>query len=216
AGRRRILVAGEDAVNVVRPVGPRLDDQRLVGRERAVERGARRLLVRERRDELVGRATRPLKHLARVVGTVGHLLGRGKRLDLRFAITDAAARPVGAEVAVMQQVHRMAARADLLVDLEAALRCGAVEGAERPGEGPAYLGRRHLLLGIGAKAGERQAGDRKGEASEAAHHGFSIGREPAGAMRPPPLAVTASLMLVGSGSGRSTLPSTHIRKKWKK
>ena len=52
-------------------------------------RGARRLLVGERRHELVGRAAGALEHLALVVRAVGHLLGRGDGFDLLLGVADA-------------------------------------------------------------------------------------------------------------------------------
>src|SRR5260221_7422006 len=112
----------------------------------------------------------------------------------------------------------MAGGAAVRVDLEAPRRRGAVEGAERAVEGPVQFGQRRLRLvgGAGGRTAQQQAGDAGGDQSELAHHGFSIGRVAAGAMRPPPFAVTAALMLVGSGSGRSILPMSHIRKKCRK
>jgi hypothetical protein len=106
----------------------------------------------------------------------------------------------------MHQIHRVAARADLLVDLEAALRGGAVESAERPVEGPGMRRDRRRFLGEsgGGECGQRETG---GDGEKArAHQCFSIeAAAPAGA---PLRRVTAALMLMGSGSGRSSQPIT--------
>ena len=53
-----------------------------------------------------------------------------------------------AEIAVGEEPHRMAVRADLLIDLEAALELGVVVGSERRGEGPVLM--RDLWRLIGA------------------------------------------------------------------
>src|SRR5690606_42052191 len=55
-----------------RSVGPRLGDQREIGRCRAAIGCARGLLVRERRREVVRRTARTLEHLALVVRSEEH------------------------------------------------------------------------------------------------------------------------------------------------
>src|SRR5262249_11305684 len=151
---------------------------------------------------------------------------------LVVAIADAAAGPVGTEIAVMQQVHRVALRADLAVNLEAPLHGGAIVGAEGSVERPGLprqrglaLGLRRgllrrfgcllllLLLGGNRKRDERGAQERE---RKAAHQGFSIGRA-APATGPPPVGMTVAAMLVGSGKGRSNQPiSGKSTRKWKK
>src|SRR5205807_8763428 len=76
-----------------------------------------------------------------------------ERLDLLLAEAERG------EVAVVELLHRVARRADLFVDLEAALQRGAIVGAEDAVEGP-VLGGQCRLLG-----GERRAeADDRGDA----------------------------------------------------
>src|SRR3546814_10932946 len=88
------------------------------------------LVVRERADEPVRRLGRPLEHLALVVRAVHHLLRGGDRLDLVVGVAEVA------EIAVGDVLQAMTGRADVLVDLEATLQLGPVEGSEVPAERP--------------------------------------------------------------------------------
>ena len=102
-------------------VAARLGEHRHIGRQLAAERGAGRLVVGERRREMIGQRTGPLEHLALVVGAVGDLeIGRD-RACLRLG--EAGAARLG-EIAERQQFYAVAGRADFLVDLEAALQLG--------------------------------------------------------------------------------------------
>ena len=109
----------------------------------------------------------------------------------------------------------MTVRADALIDLETTLQRTAIIGAERSVEGPARSRQRHLgFLCLGNDRSEQQTRSDKGK-REAAHYGFSIGAD-APASLPPPL-VTAALMLVGNGNGRSKMPISGMRiRKWTK
>ena len=105
---------------------------------------------------MVGGRAGPLDGLAGLVHTAGHLDAGGDGLDLRFVEADAR------EVAVVHQLHRVAVAAHFLVNLEAALGRGPVEGAERAVEAPTLLGRLHRLVplgqGLGGEAGAESAG----------------------------------------------------------
>ena len=82
---------------------------------------------------MIGRDARPLEHVALVVRTGGDLVFGGERLHLVLGI----ARPAGlGEVAEGDVFQRMAVRADLAIDLEAALQLGRVVAAENAGERP--------------------------------------------------------------------------------
>ncbi len=159
--------------------------------------GARRQIVRIGRHERVGGPRRALHGFALAVEVV-HLFLRRDRLDPVVAVAERS------EVAVMQQVHRMAVGADLLVDLKAALQGGAVERAEDAVERPAGVRQRRgrRLLREGRKRGKRE---RQG-CGEAAHQCFSPALAGDGASVPPCFASTDAAMLVGSGSGRSNFP----------
>ena len=101
----------------------------------------------------------------------------------------------------------MTDRADLGIDLEAALRRGEVEVAERTVEAPMLCRRCRCLLLGGGRCGHRTSHERcRQELTQRAHHAFSIGLAvaPEGIGPPPPM--TGRLMLSGSGSGRSSLP----------
>ena len=101
----------------------------------------------------------------------------------------------------------MAGRADFLVDLEAALGGRAIISAERPGEMPVLVLQFGFRLGGNGDgaAGEGGQGDGAGY-QELTHGAYPIF-----------FLSTASAMLGGIGSGRSTLPRTGSRmRKWKK
>ena len=113
----------------------RLGDQRQVRRQRAVLSGASLLVVLVRAEDGVRQQRRTLEHLALVVRAVGDLvwpLG-SERLDRLFReLRTAGLR----EVAESTSLQAMAGRANLLVNLEAALQLSLVElageAAERP------------------------------------------------------------------------------------
>ena len=97
---RRIGEAGQDGIDVVGVALARIDDQRQVGRQCAVVRGARRLLVRsddiEDRIvqrighlELIRRRRRALLRIALVIQPLRHRDRRGDRLDLLLGQADA-------------------------------------------------------------------------------------------------------------------------------
>src|SRR6185437_7627964 len=148
---RRIGVAVEDGVDVIwaaflvlrerledEPgeaalVTARLGERRHVRRQSAAERRARRLIVRKRRWEIIGNLSGPLKHLALVVRAVGDLEARGDGRGL--CLGEAGTARIG-EVAERQKLEAVAGRADLAIDLEAALQLRGIVGAERAGERP--------------------------------------------------------------------------------
>ena len=113
-------------------------------------------LLRVQPEIALGVLFDPLDGLAGFVQTAGHLHAGGDRLDLRFVEADAR------EVAVVHQLHRMAVAADLLIDLEAALGRGPVEGTERAVEAPALLGRLHRLMPLGAGLRDQRLGGEAG------------------------------------------------------
>src|SRR4029077_9836916 len=92
-------------------VGARLGEHRHVGRQLAAERGACRLVVRERRREMVGKGAGPLEHLALVVGAVGHLILGRDRSGLSFG--EAGATRIG-EIAERQQFYAVAGGGNFL------------------------------------------------------------------------------------------------------
>src|SRR5690606_19945149 len=111
----------------------RLGDQRKVRRSRTVVCRSSRSRVRVWRREVVGRKRLAGEHFAIRVRAVLHFIFSGKRLDLFRRVTEAFQRAEG------DQVHRMAGRADFLVDLQAALQLALVIGSERTGEAPLFL-----------------------------------------------------------------------------
>ncbi len=142
-----LLILREDIEDELREaalIGASLGQDRHVGRVGAAIGRARRLLIGERRREAVGGAARPVEHLALLVGAVLDLIGRGQRGDL--ALRELWPARLG-EIAKGDQARCVAGRADLLVDLIAALQLGAVEFAERPGEGPAHARRIDAAFG---------------------------------------------------------------------
>ena len=107
----------------------------------------------------------------------------------------------------------MAGRADLFVDLEAALQGGFVVGAEDPVERPLLMQQRRRLLGLDAPRCKQQRGEHEGRGGRHPQfdkptpcQDFPIGA----AVTPLSLASprTAAAMLVGSGRVRSILPSS--------
>ena len=116
-----MLVAGQQRIDVGRAALARLGDQRQVGRERVVVRGARGDLVGERRREVVGRQRLAGRWLAGVRVDRRDLdlpVGRD-RLHLGLVVAELR------EVAERDELEGVAGRADLLVDLEAALELRA-------------------------------------------------------------------------------------------
>ena len=164
------------------------------------------LLVREGRAEMVGRQAGPFRRLAVIVGG-GHRHARGGGRHLLLGQADTP------QVAEERLLHRMAGRAHVPIDLKTALGRSAIEGAERPVEAPVLVGiGDHLVSGESRRhrqrATEQRTTEEKGrKGGKAAHHAFSIGfaTAPPGSGPPPS---TGRLMLSGSGSGRSSLPST--------
>ena len=118
---------------VVRLVAARLGEHRHVGRNAAAIRELRHLHIGEGLRKRIGRAAGALEHLAVVVGAVRHLELGGERLDLAFGEFGAAR--IG-EVAEMHVLHGMAVRADLAVDLVAALKLRRIVDAEGASEAP--------------------------------------------------------------------------------
>ena len=176
---RLLPVAGQKGVHVVRPLGrvhredvedeagkpaldgARLGDRREIRRRRTAVGVGGRLLVGERRREIVVRLARPLEHLALVVRTVLDLVLGRECLDLGIAVAERR------QVAEGDQVERMAVRADLRIDLQPALELRLVEGAEGPGERPRQprrvlerkvrdVGRRRRTGEYGSGKSERQ------------------------------------------------------------
>ena len=127
APARLVLVAGQQRIDVGRAALARLGDQRQVGRKRIVVGRARRDFVGERRRESVGRQRLAGRRLAgvRVDRRNLGLPVRRDLLDLGVVV----AKPL--EVAERDQLEAVAGRADLRVDLEAALQLRLVELAER-------------------------------------------------------------------------------------
>ena len=99
----------------------------------------------------------------------------------------------------------MAGGADFLIDIQATLRAGDIDGAEDAVKAPFLVRQDDMLFrrndGTGKTDGECGAGQ---EQTKSAHHAF-----------PPPR--TDLLMLSGNGKGRSSLPRTgRITRKWAK
>src|SRR5207253_2680412 len=76
-----------------------------------------------------------LKHLALVVGAVCHLILRGNAFDLVLGVADLL------EIAEGKVLHRVADRADFLVDLKTPLRRRRVIGAKHAFERPLLVRR---------------------------------------------------------------------------
>src|SRR5579883_2571127 len=148
---------------------------------------------------------RPVEHLALIVGSV---LDRDRcrdRLHLSLVIAELG------DIAIGEQIHRVAGRADLAVDLEATLRRSPVEGAEYAVEAPILLRRNGRLLRVSRRdQGERgETADQN--CAEAPHQAFSIGLAAIADPLSLPPPNTGSLMLAGSGRGFSNQPSSGIR-----
>jgi hypothetical protein len=108
--------------------------------------------VGERLLEAIGQTPRPLDGSA-VVADIGDLhLGRDA---LHLVLGQAELH----QVAIGQQRQRMAGRADVLVDLEAALGGGAIVGAERPREVPVLVLQRDVGLGGDRHRAEADCGE---------------------------------------------------------
>ena len=171
--RRRLLVAGEQAVEVALAPHPCLGHQGQVRRGLAAVGRRRSLRIGVGAAHVVERQAGPVEHLALVVRPVVHRrLGRD-RLDLVLAVAEAG------EVAVGHELDAMAGRADLAVDLEAALDRCTVEGAEHAVGGPAHALERDVALG-GPGRRRQQAGGGECEGGQRdpcahAHHPHSAG-----------------------------------------
>ena len=221
---RRLAITGEQRVDVVGAAGSRLGDHREVGRQRPVIGGARGLRIGEGRAEPVRRTSGALNISPLSFGPSVTWTCAAKRLD-RFRREFRAA--LLAEIAVGEQPHRMAVRANLLIDLVAALELGVVEGAERAGEGPVLRGDARLLVAdllasdFGSSAARpgraaRQARAEETRRSQAERRHFDhstgsgmrrrgAGSGGAGASSGPS---TDSVMLPGSARGFSIQPTT--------
>ena len=215
----------EDEPRKAALVGAGLRHQRKIGRRLAAVRRSRGVLVRERVGEAVRRAAGTLEHVARLVRTVLDLVFGRESADLRLGEFRAARL---CEVAERDVVDAVAGGADLAVDLEAALQLRAVELPERALKGPPEL-RRHRRLARGVKRA-REPEDGGGDEESTFHHGRWIpgardqplveGAAVAPAGSPAPgfcTPMTDSRIEFGSGSGRSTTPSTGSTiRKWAK
>ena len=112
----------------------------------------------------------------------------------------------------------MAGNAPLAIDLEAALGRGPVEGAEDALERPVPGGRFQCLRRPAGRA-EDKAEDKRRDGKEGfeRYRAFSIGSAAAPPATAPAPFTTGSLMLSGSGWGRSMNPRIGMRiRKWKK
>ena len=180
---RGILVAGQQRVDVIDALlrvageGQRIEDEQreaaLVGaglgqhrevrrRLAAIGRG-RRLVVGEGRREAIGRTGRTLLLGTGIVDFLD-AVGLGERLDLPRG----EARTAGLrEVAEGDQTHGVAARADFLVDLEAALELRLVEPAEHAGKAPLLPRRIDAVAVIGERRGGTEGGREKSRGGEA-------------------------------------------------
>ena len=113
---------------------------REVGRSRAAIGGRGRLLVRERRREVVGRRAPARSNMSPAsFGPSWTLYSAASALT---CASENSGPPCSRKVAEGQQLDAVAGGADLPVDLEAALKLRPVEGAERAREAPALARRR--------------------------------------------------------------------------
>ena len=78
-----------------------------------------------------------------------------RRAEARYALLG--------EIAIGEQVHRMAVRADVVIDLVAALQLGLVERAERASDAPIEAPVDVLQLGLAGGGRGRQGERRQGE-----------------------------------------------------
>ena len=142
-------------------VAARLGEIGHVRRQLAAKRGARGLVVRERRRESIGNLARALKHLALVVRTVGHLESGGDGGGLRLGES----RAVGiGQIAERQEFQAVAVRANLAIDLKPALQLSGIVGAERAGKRPLQPRRRiRLLRGRHRRHGGERRRQREGQ-----------------------------------------------------
>ncbi len=110
----------------------------------------------------------------------------------------------------------MAGSTPLAVDLQAALGRRPVEGAEDALERP-VLGGRRLRRPAGRAGGKAEDKRRDGKEGFQRYRAFSIGLAAAPPATAPAPFTTGSLMLSGSGWGRSMNPKSGMRiRKWKK
>ena len=128
-----LTVAGEDRVDVVRPVLARFDQQALIRRRGTVVGGAGGFLIGVGAGEFIRRQAGTVEHLTRVVRAVMDLVAGREGLHFRRTETDILKR---AERHAFQAV---AGRADFLVHLQAALDRLLVELAEGTVERPVDL-----------------------------------------------------------------------------
>ena len=187
-------------------VATRFRDHRHIGRHGAVAR-ARRLVVRKRRREGIGKAAGTIFDLALIVRLALDLVFGGDGGRLRGG----EAGPAGIRKrAEGDQFQRMAGLADFTIDLEAALKLCTVELAERARERPLVRRRwRHFFL-CPRRSAERSKRDGESEggarAGHAIPHAFAGGG--AGAPMGLPSRSTDSEIELGSGLVLSIFPST--------
>jgi hypothetical protein len=129
------------------------------------------VLVGPRAREAVGRTAVALEHVAGVVGAVLDLVLGRDRLHLGLGITEPG------QVAERDEVEAVTDRADLLVNLEAALELAAVELAERAGERP-LVARRHRLIVFAGGVGRGDRGKARDGACEDEGENGAHGRSP--------------------------------------
>ena len=112
---RHIGVARQQGIDIVWPADPRFHHERQVRRQSAIVPGACRIVVRKRLDETILRLRWAVIHFAFVVWPILYFVLRRERLYLRLGVTK-----VG-QVAEIDQVQAMTARAALLVNLQTTL-----------------------------------------------------------------------------------------------
>ena len=115
-------------------------------------------------------------------------------------------------------LDRMAGRADLLVDLKAALQRRPVVGAEDAVERPLLVRQRGVSWARAAERRQRRDQQRQRGGSDERFSISGLRQRRLGAAKSSATArSTAAPMLVGSGRGRSSLPISGNRiRKWKK
>ena len=174
---REVRIAGQKAVDVRRAADAGFGDDRQVRRQGAAVCRAGRSVVREGRAETVRRRGRAQFELTGVVGDrADDLVLCGQRLHERVVVRVRKGRIVEraalfTEIAIAEQLHRMAAGTDLLVDLIAALDGGHVVLARDAFERPAAFGSLGLFRAAGGmgEACEGEAGQTGCEDAEGFH-----------------------------------------------
>src|SRR6266849_10833020 len=94
---------------------------------------------------MVGGPTRPLEHIALIVGAVLDLVFRRNRRDFRSGKLRSA---LLAEIAKRQQREAVAGLANVVIDLEAALELAAIELPERTRERPCVARRLQIAMQV--------------------------------------------------------------------